>query len=179
MSTLNSELSPASIPSYVKRSFKNGKMQKVDLRPGMVLFTVSNYPRIDRNGQTAEFWSPFKKFKHDRGFDARVEAMKLLSGTDRADVFRSLSAFFGKKPGGRYALVAKLRVPVVGFMGPIRRQGKSAAQISAATSGGDSGSAAAAAPGSGKNLIGYQIYIPGLTSGQTIVRARRIDLLTL
>lgn len=174
-------LDPANIPSYVKRSFKNGKMKRVKLKPGMLLFAVSHKPTFHANGEVPAFWSPYKHFEYDKGFDARVDALSALTGSDRQAVFSDLSAFFGKKPGGRYAIVGKLLVPATAMFGPIRRQGKSAAQIAAASGGGaaNSGAAAASAPGSGKNLIGYQFYIPGLEADKDIKRVKKIDLMNL
>lgn len=177
----NAELELGDLPSYVRRSFKGGAPKKLLLKPGMMLFTVSHKPTFGSNAADGvpAFWSPYKAFHRDRGFDARADLAK--GRTQAADeVFTNLSAFYGRRPGGRYAIVAKLKVGVYGFFGPIRRQGRSAAQIAAATgSGAASGGAAAAAPGSGKNLIGYHIYVPGLAGDADIRRVRKIDLLAL
>ena len=182
---VNANTSKGDLPSYVRRSFKNGSLKQVRLPAGMLLFTVSRKPNFNAN--TADgvpsFWSPYKKYKSDPGFDARVDAAKKGASGAARDIFSDLSAFFGKHPGGRYAIVGKLKRPAYAFFGPIRRQNKSAAQISAATSDGNAGGASAnTAPGaatSAANLIGFQFYIPGLDGERDIVRVKKHDLMNL
>ncbi len=180
---LNTGLSVSDMPSYVKRSFKNGHAKRVHLKAGMMLFTVSNRGNFTNSGAfggVPAFWSPYKKFKHDPGFQARVEMAK-AGGMKAEELFTELSAFYGKHPGGRYAIVGKLKRSCYAFFGPIRRQGKSAAQVAAATASGSAGTGggAAAAPGSAKNFVGYQFYIPNLEEGTDIQRVRKHDLLSL
>ncbi|MDW3207080.1 MAG: hypothetical protein R8L07_16195 [Alphaproteobacteria bacterium] len=177
---LNSGLSTSDMPSYVRRSFKSSHAKRVHLKAGMMLFTVSrrgNFSGSASLGGVPEFWSPYKKFKHDPGFQARAE-MARTGGMKSEELFGEMSAFYGKHAGGRYAIVAKLRRSCYAFFGPIRRQGKSAAQIAAATGSAASGGGAAA-PGSEKNFVGYQLYIPNLEEGADILRVRKHDLLNL
>lgn len=179
---LNAGLKSGDMPSYVKRSFKNGHARRVHLKAGMMLFTVSyrgTFSDSSAFGGVPKFWSPYKKFKHDPGFKARVD-MAQSGGMKTEDLFTELSAFYGKRAGGRYAIVGRLTRSCYAYFGAIRRQGKSAAQVAAAeASAGADGGGSGAAPGSTKNFVGYQLYIPNLEEGTDIQRLRKHDLLSL
>lgn len=177
---LNGELAVEDLPSHVRRSFKGGAPRKLLLPPGTTLFTVSHKQTFNPNSDDGvpAFWSPYKPLRGDPGFEARVQLAK--SGGPGADeAFTNLSAFFGRHAGGRFAVVARLKIGVYGFMGPIRRQGRSAAQVAAATRTGAPSTGRTNAPGAGKNLVGYHLYIPGLQGDVDISRVRKVDLLAL
>lgn len=170
----NEGLELGDLPGYVRRSFKGRAPRKVLLTPGTLLFTVSHKPTYNPHstGGVPTFWSPYKPFRGDPGFDARADAARGRGGGAN-EVFTNLSAFYGRQAGGRYAIVARLKEGVYGFFGPIRRQGRSAAELAAAAAAG----ASARTHGSGKSLIGYHLYIPGLDGVTDIQRVRKVDLL--
>ncbi len=145
---INADTSLSDLPGYVRKSFR-GSVKKIRLKPGTLVYVLSKKKVIGAGAlePVNPWWSIYKPFKGDPGYEGRVQFAS-RSKADLIDVLKDTAAFDGKKAGGRYVVVGKLRVPVWGFYGIIRRKGVSTAS---------------ARPGAKDNLDRpYQIYIPGL-----------------
>lgn len=171
---LNAELHWGQVPSYVGRSFKSGMARRLRLPPGMLIFTLSNY-RVVSSGAGDEvpyFWSPYLPFMGDPGYNGRLELCSSQKLT-RAKVFRAMSASADStEGGGRFAVVAKTRVPVWAFFGQIRSQGGSG---TSATARGNIFNPRRT--GATRVTAGYQFYIPRLTDPEIIQRVKAHDLI--
>ena len=145
---INADTNLSDLPAYVRKSFR-GSVKKIRLKPGTKIYVLSKKKTIGAGAiePVNPWWSIYNPFKRDPGYEGRVQFAS-RSKADLIDVLKDTAAFDGKKAGGRFVVVVKLRVPAWGFYGIIRRKGVSTAS---------------ARPGAIDNLDRpYQIYIPGL-----------------
>ena len=144
---INADMSLSDLPDYVRKSFR-GSIKKTRLKPGTLLFVLSR-KKVITAGQVEDinpWWSMYKPFRQDIGYEGRT-AIAGESGDKLLQLLKDTAAYDGKKAGGRYVVVGKLRVPAWGFFGIIRRKGSVSKER------------------------GYQLYIPNLTE-HAIRRAR-------
>lgn len=171
MHIVNEQLKYGDLPSYVKKSFK-GSAKRVRLRPGTLLFTLSNKSNMlsGANRQLTQWWTPVDKYHGDPGYKGRLAFAKKY-GVDKLEVFKDTAAYANRKSGLRYIIIAKLRVPAFAFYGKIRRQGHVVAKVT--------GSVSAADPGQVRYVStfqGFQFYMPDLDLHKHIKKAKVVDL---
>ena len=169
---LNADLQWAGVPEAVKRTFKGARMKRVRLEPGTLLFTLNQRRVLSSSGQAdcPVFWSPYKPYLGDPGYAGRLElaASQRLS---KVELFRAMSAYSGYRPGGRFAVVGKLRLPTWGFFGPINQTGRGGTSAKARGNILNIGQTSIKRPS-----VGYHIYIPGLSDPDFIQRVMAHDL---
>ena len=154
---LNSGLQWGDVPTYVKKTFKGGSAKHVHLPVGFRLFVLSQYSSLKmKDEKFSSFFSPRRPFKGDPGLHKRIREAK-SSSYNIIDYMRECSAYAEQRGGTRYAIELKLKEPVWGYFGVIRRQGGKVK--------------------SGGAVKGYHFYIPGLQTPSQIVRQRAHDLI--
>jgi hypothetical protein len=162
LAKLGPNSSTGDLPKYVRRSFK-GSVRFVQLPRGFRLFTLSQKrhltnPRGRDRGEVTQWWSPFKTYKGDPGYQGRLDVAD-AARVAPLDLFKDMGAYANEKAGLRYLVVARLQTPCWAAFGRIRRQGAL-------------GVAATHSP-----KTGFQFYIPGLEERLDIKRVSAIDMI--
>lgn len=136
---INADTSLNDLPAYVRKSFR-GSIKKIRLKPGMKIYVLSKRRQIGEGQVEAinPWWSMYDRYKRDTGYEGRTNIAG-NSGNKLLQLLKDTAAYDGKKAGGRYAVVARVRIPMWGFYGIIRRKGTISKERA------------------------YQLYIPNLT----------------
>jgi len=164
-SVLNDDITVATVPEYVRNLYA-GPIERCRLEAGMKLFTVCKERVMAGGAETkvTQYWTPFDRHDRDPGLRWRLDTLSSnnRNAEDRMRIMRQVSAAcneYKPKVAGRYAVIAKLQKPVIGFCGTLKR-------------GEQEGGMRV------PNGLRYvQIYAPNLLAGDHISRVEAIDLM--